>query len=81
MPLADARAPEALLASPGDGRPAAALAVNIREAMVNDIRRRGLEISVKTLKRCLAAVTRSDAYLGAMTARGVKTLPVNRSQR
>ncbi|WP_446443424.1 hypothetical protein [Pseudocitrobacter faecalis] len=50
--------------------------------MVTDIRRRGLEISVKTLKRCLAAVTRSDAYLGAMTVgRGVKTLPVNRSQR
>jgi sRNA-binding protein len=43
------------------------LAVNIREAMVNDIRRRGLDVSVKTLKRCLAAVTRSDAYLGAMT--------------
>ncbi|HBL6490708.1 TPA: fertility inhibition protein FinO, partial [Enterobacter hormaechei] len=49
-----------------DGQPQL-LAVNIREAMVNDIRRRGLEISVKTLKRCLAAVTRSDAYLGAMT--------------
>lgn len=43
------------------------LAVNIREAMVNDIRQRGLDISVKTLKRCLAAVTRSDAYLGAIT--------------
>jgi sRNA-binding protein len=49
-----------------DGQPQL-LAVNIREAMVNDIRRRGLEVSVKTLKRCLAAVTRSDAYLGAMT--------------
>ncbi|WP_185226603.1 hypothetical protein [Klebsiella pneumoniae] len=50
--------------------------------MVNDIRRRGLEISVKTLKRCLAAVTRSDAYLGAMTVGAWrKTLPVNRSQR
>lgn len=43
------------------------LAVNIREAMVSDIRQRGLDVSVKTLKRCLAAVTRSDAYLGAMT--------------
>ncbi|EPQ5805064.1 fertility inhibition protein FinO [Klebsiella aerogenes] len=49
-----------------DGQPQL-LAVNIREAMVSDIRQRGLEISVKTLKRCLAAVTRSDAYLGAMT--------------
>lgn len=49
-----------------DGQPQL-LAVNIREAMVNDIRQRGLEVSVKTLKRCLAAVTRSDAYLGAMT--------------
>lgn len=45
----------------------ALLAVNIREAMVSDIRQRGLDVSVKTLKRCLAAVTRSDAYLGAMT--------------
>lgn len=44
------------------------LAVNIREAMVSDIRQRGLDVSVKTLKRCLAAVTRSDAYLGTMTA-------------
>ena len=68
MPLADAlvlleRCWPALVT---DGQPQL-LAVNIREAMVNDIRRRGLEVSVKTLKRCLAAVTRSDAYLGAMT--------------
>lgn len=49
-----------------DGQPQL-LAVSIRETMVNDIRQRGLDISVKTLKRCLAAVTRSDAYLGAMT--------------
>jgi len=49
-----------------DGQPQL-LAVSIREAMVSDIRQRGLDISVKTLKRCLAAVTRSDAYLGAMT--------------
>jgi hypothetical protein len=68
MPLADALAllercwPSLVT----DGQPQL-LAVNIREAMVNDIRQRGLEVSVKTLKRCLAAVTRSDAYLGAMT--------------
>ena len=58
MPLADAlvlleRCWPALVT---DGQPQL-LAVNIREAMVNDIRRRGLEVSVKTLKRCLAAVT------------------------
>lgn len=69
IPLADAlvlleRCWPALVS---DGQPQL-LAVNIREAMVNDIRQRGLEVSVKTLKRCLAAVTRSDAYLGAMTA-------------
>ncbi|MGX6613785.1 fertility inhibition protein FinO [Enterobacter kobei] len=68
MPLADALAllKRCWPATVADGQPQL-LAVNIREAMVNDIRRRGLEISVKTLKRCLAAVTRSDAYLGAMT--------------
>ncbi|HDC4515776.1 TPA: fertility inhibition protein FinO, partial [Enterobacter cloacae] len=68
MPLADALAllKRCWPALVTDGQPQL-LAVNIREAMVNDIRRRGLEISVKTLKRCLAAVTRSDAYLGAMT--------------
>lgn len=69
MPLADALAllERCWPALVTDGQPQL-LAVNIREAMVNDIRRRGLEVSVKTLKRCLAAVTRSDAYLGAMTA-------------
>ncbi|HDL3840847.1 fertility inhibition protein FinO [Enterobacter hormaechei] len=68
MPLADALAllERCWPALVTDGQPQL-LAVNIREAMVNDIRQRGLEISVKTLKRCLAAVTRSDAYLGAMT--------------
>lgn len=69
MPLADAlvlleRCWPALVK---DGQPQL-LAVNIREAMVSDIRQRGLDVSVKTLKRCLAAVTRSDAYLGTMTA-------------
>lgn len=68
MPLADAlailgRCWPALVT---DGQPQL-LAVNIRETMVNDIRQRGLDISVKTLRRCLAAVTRSDVYLGAMT--------------
>ncbi|EPK0104530.1 fertility inhibition protein FinO [Klebsiella aerogenes] len=68
MPLTDALAllERCWPALVTDGQPQL-LAVNIREAMVNDIRQRGLEISVKTLKRCLAAVTRSDAYLGAMT--------------
>lgn len=66
----------------------ALLAVNIREAMVSDIRQRGLDVSVKTLKRCLAAVTRSDAYLGAMTVgawrknlAGEPVAPVNRLHR
>lgn len=68
MPLTDALAllERCWPALVTDGQPQL-LAVNIREAMVNDIRQCGLEISVKTLKRCLAAVTRSDAYLGAMT--------------
>lgn len=43
------------------------LAINIREAMIDDIRSRNLDISVKKLKRCLSAITRSDAYLEAMT--------------
>lgn len=43
------------------------LAINIREAMVEDIRSRNLDMSVKKLKRCLSAITRSDAYLEAMT--------------
>lgn len=69
MPLADALAllERCWPALVTDGQPQL-LAVNIREALVSDIRRRGLDVSVKTLKRCLAAVTRSDAYLGAMTA-------------
>jgi len=68
MPLADALAllERCWPALVTDGQPQL-LAVNIREAMVSDIRQRGLDVSVKTLKRCLAAVTRSDAYLGAMT--------------
>lgn len=43
------------------------LAINIREAMIEDIRSRNLDMSVKKLKRCLSAITRSDAYLEAMT--------------
>ncbi|WP_223540696.1 fertility inhibition protein FinO [Enterobacter sp. JBIWA003] len=68
MPLADALAllEQCWPSLVTDGQPQL-LEVNIREAMVNDIRRRGLEVSVKTLKRCLAAVTRPDAYLGVMT--------------
>ncbi|EJK1259061.1 fertility inhibition protein FinO [Salmonella enterica] len=50
-----------------DGHPEL-LAVNIRESMLKDIRQRGLDVSVKRLKRALAAITRSDAYLDAMTA-------------
>lgn len=48
-----------------DGRPQL-LAVNIRQTLIDDIRLRGLDISVKKLKRCLAAITRSDEYLDAM---------------
>lgn len=44
------------------------LAVGIREAMLADIRERGLGISGKALKRCLSAITRSEVYLNAMTA-------------
>lgn len=43
------------------------LVINIREAMIKDIRSRNLDMSVKKLKRCLSAITRSDAYLEAMT--------------
>lgn len=43
------------------------LATGIREVMQEDIHRRALSLSVKQLKRCLAAVTRSDDYLEAMT--------------
>ncbi|MEI9540175.1 conjugal transfer protein, partial [Enterobacter cancerogenus] len=35
------------------------LAINIREAMIEDIRSRNLDMSVKKLKRCLSAITRS----------------------
>ena len=49
-----------------EGRPQL-LAVNIRPIMLEDIRRRSLDISTKKLKRCLAAITRSDVYLDAMT--------------
>ena len=68
MPLADVLAllARCWLALVMDRQPQF-LAVNIRETMVNDIRQRGLDVSVKMLKRCLTAVTRSDAYLGAMT--------------
>jgi hypothetical protein len=68
MPLADALAllERCWPALVTDDQPQL-LAVNIREAMIEGIRRRGLEVSLKTLKRCLAAVTRSDTYLGAMT--------------
>ena len=49
-----------------NGRPQL-LAINIREAMIEDMRSRNLDMSVKKLKRCLSAITRSDAYLEAMT--------------
>lgn len=49
-----------------NGRPRL-LAINIREAMIEDIRSRSLAISVKQLKRCLSAITRSDTYLESMT--------------
>lgn len=52
-----------------DGRPQL-LAVNIRQALIDDIRQRGLDISIKKLKRCLAAITRSDGYLDAMQEGG-----------
>ena len=67
IPLADALAllERCWPALATDGRPQL-LAINIREAMVNDIRQRELDVSVKKLKRILAAITRSDVYLGAM---------------
>lgn len=43
------------------------LAVNIRQAMLNDKNQRGLDLSTKKLKRCLTAITRSDIYLDSMT--------------
>ncbi|MEW5562039.1 fertility inhibition protein FinO [Enterobacter asburiae] len=43
------------------------LAVNIRQTLLEDIRRRELGLSTKKLKQCLAAITRSDEYLDAMT--------------
>lgn len=43
------------------------LAVNIRQTLLEDIKRRELELSTKKLKKCLAAITRSDEYLEAMT--------------
>ncbi|MEZ2578063.1 fertility inhibition protein FinO [Buttiauxella ferragutiae] len=42
------------------------LAVNIRQTLLEDIRRRALGLSTKKLKQCLAAITRSDEYLDAM---------------
>jgi len=42
------------------------LAVGIRQALLDDIRARGLDISVKKLKRCLAVVARSEQYLSVM---------------
>ncbi|UVZ93304.1 fertility inhibition protein FinO [Enterobacter hormaechei] len=52
------------------------LAINIREAMIEDIRSRNLDMSVKKLKRCLSAITRSDAYLEAM-AEGVWRIDID----
>lgn len=49
-----------------NGRPRP-LAINIRAAMIEDMRSRSLDMSVKKLKRCLSAITRSDAYLEGMT--------------
>ncbi|MGX4848953.1 fertility inhibition protein FinO (plasmid) [Enterobacter cloacae] len=43
------------------------LAVNIRQTLLEDIRQRELGLSTKKLKQCLAAITRSDEYLDAMT--------------
>lgn len=43
------------------------LAINIRAAMIEDMRSRSLDMSVKKLKRCLSAITRSDVYLEGMT--------------
>jgi len=49
-----------------NGRPRL-LAINIREAMIETCAAASLDMSVKKLKRCLSAITRSDAYLEAMT--------------
>ena len=49
-----------------NGRPRP-LAINIRAAMIEDMRSRSLDMSVKKLKRCLSTITRSDAYLEGMT--------------
>jgi len=43
------------------------LAVDIRQTLLEDIRQRELGLSTKKLKQCLAAITRSDEYLDAMT--------------
>lgn len=48
------------------------LAVNIRDALLLDIRQRELSVSVKKLKRCLATITRSDAYLDSMVPGAVR---------
>lgn len=48
-----------------DGKPQL-IAVDSRTAMLEDIGKRGLDVSVKQLKRCLSTVTRSDVYLDAM---------------
>ncbi|WP_025122141.1 MULTISPECIES: fertility inhibition protein FinO [unclassified Serratia (in: enterobacteria)] len=67
MPLADAVAVvhhcwPALVV---DGVPQL-LPIHAREMMAADIRARGLDISMKKLKRCLSAITRSEMYLQSM---------------
>ncbi|WP_440862542.1 fertility inhibition protein FinO [Symbiopectobacterium purcellii] len=44
------------------------LPIHAREMMAADIRARGLDISMKKLKRCLSAITRSEIYLQSMVA-------------
>ena len=67
MPLADAVAviQHCWPALVVDGVPQL-LPIHAREMMAADIRARGLDISMKKLKRCLSAITRSEMYLQSM---------------
>ncbi len=67
MPLADAVAviQHCWPALVVDGVPQL-LPIHAREMMAADIRARGLDISMKKLKRCLSAITRSEIYLQSM---------------
>ncbi|MBC3232092.1 fertility inhibition protein FinO [Serratia fonticola] len=67
MPLADAVAviQHCWPALVVDGVPQL-LPIHAREMMAADIRARGLDISMKKLKRCLSAITRSEIYLQRM---------------